>query len=142
MCYIVGPCCLSIPFIMLTSAILKLHTQSLPSSFPVGNYRSVISVLQTTEIYCLPGLEATSPQSRCWQGCVLPEGCRGESFLPATGVCQFSLCSLASSCNIVVSASDTMWPLYLVCLSLFCSHKDISHFRFRVFLLQYDLILA
>ena len=142
MCYTVGPCCLSIPYIMLISANPKPRTRSLPSSLPVGNYKSVLSVLKTTEIYCLPGLGATSPQSRCWKGCVLPEGCRGESFLPATGVRRPSLCSLASSCSIVVSASDTTWPLSLVCLNLFCSHKDISHIGFRVTVLQCDLILA
>ena len=142
MCYAVGPCCLSIPYIMLTSANPKRRTWSLPSSLLVGNYRSVLSVLKTTEIYCLPVLEAASPQSRCWQGCALPEVCRGESFLPATGVCQPSLGSLASSCSIVVSVSDTTWPLSLVCLNFFCSHEDINHIGFKVTLLQCGLILA
>ena len=57
------------------------------------------------------------PKSRCWQGCALPEACRGESFLPACGFHWPSLCSLASSCSTVVSASDVMWPLS-PCLNL------------------------
>ena len=69
---------------------------------------------KTTEVYLLPVLEAIDPRSRCRQGCALPEGSRGESFLPANGIHGPFLCSLASSCSTVVSASDVTWPLSLV----------------------------
>ena len=73
---------------------------------------------KTTEVYLLSVLEAIDPRSRCRQGHALSEGSRGESFHPAGGVHGSSLCSLASSCSTVVSASDVTW-LLSPCLSLF-----------------------
>ena len=73
---------------------------------------------KTTEVYLFPVLEAIDPRSRCQQGHAVSEGSRGESFLPAGGVHGSSLCSLASSCSTVVSASDVKWPVS-PCLSLF-----------------------
>ena len=61
---------------------------------------------KTTEVYLFPVLEAIDPRSRCRQGHAVSEGSRGESFLPAGGIHGSFLCSLASSCSTVVSASD------------------------------------
>ena len=66
---------------------LKITFLSSPCS---GGYKSQIQVL-------------AGPYS--------PEGSTGGSFLPASGVHQPSLCSLASSFSTVVSASDVTWSL-------------------------------
>lgn len=62
--------------------------------------------LKTTEVYCLPVLEATSPVNPgAGRGCALAEGSR-ESPSSLWLFTSLPLCSLGSSCSTVVSASD------------------------------------
>lgn len=68
--------------------------------------------LKTTESYCLRILK-----SRCWQGHVPSEACRGESFLASSWPLVFDSNpwhSLACQCTAPVSASIVTWGHVLI----------------------------
>ena len=123
--------------------LVKLRRQkcglSLGYQFLELPYHSTTSWV-TAGVYHLPLLEAKSPKSRCWQSCALPEGSRGESFPPASGVHGPSLVFLGfqlQRCGLCLWCHMAVFPV-----SVFCSHSDIGLTGFRVTLLQCDLILT
>lgn len=77
--------------------------------------------LQTTELYCLPVLEARSPKSSCWQGRAPPKGSREESFLVSFSFwCLWAvrgvLWHVAASRRSLPLSSRGLLPCVSVCL--------------------------
>ena len=83
--------------------------------------------LKTTEIYCLPVMEARSLISRCWQGHVPSETCRG--ILPclflASGACEKSLVFLGLQLHSSISVF-TSFSVPLGSVFTWTFYKDMS----------------